>query len=181
MNAYLPELPLQLQQELRYDWKREHIDGNRCLTCELEEYDLYVDPEPNDLFSFSVADKDGELIRTEFDYEDEASALLAAEEKWESFLKPIPRLSGKGQSFKWLTVEKGAGSECRIGASNSVLLQTLRDEDSGEWSVCAYYQNVLLVEDEETCKTNVDARTRLESWYKGNAPALLQIHFLRSK
>lgn len=181
MNAYLLELPWQLQQKLQYDWKREQIEGNPCLTCELEEYDLYVDPEPNELFSFSVADKAGELIRTEFDYEDEASALLAAEAKWESFLKPLPRLSGKGQSFKWLTVEKGAGSECRIGARNSVLLQTLRDEDSGEWSYCAYYQNVLLVEELETCKTNVVAQTRLESWYKSNAPDLLQIHYLHSK
>lgn len=180
MNAYLPELPGQPQQKLQYDWKREHIDGKPCWTCELEEYDLYVDPEPNELFSFSVADKDGELIRSEFDYEEEAEALLAAEEKWESFLKPIPRLSSKGQSFKWLPVEKGAGSECRIGARNSVLLQTLRDEDSGMWSFWAYCQNVLLVEELEACKTSVVAQTRLESWYKSNATGLLQIHYLHS-
>ena len=181
MSVQLRQLPWHLSEELKYSWKTEYTDGKQNWTCDLEKNHLYVDPEPNDMYSFSVADKEGDTIRSGYDFPDAESALKAAESQWESCLKPIPRLSGKGQTFKWLTVEKGSASECRIGMRNSILLQTFRDEESGSWSYCAYCQNVLLVEELESCKTNYDAQVKLEKWYKDNAVHLLNAHFLRSK
>lgn len=181
MSVQLRQSHWPLGEELQYSWTTESNDGKQNWACELERNYLFVDPEPNDLYSFSVADKAGDIIRSEFDFPDAESALKAAESQWESCLKPVPRLFGKGQTFKWVTVEKGSASECRIGMKNSILLQTFRDEGSGYWSYCAYFQNVLLVEELELCKTNYDAQVKLEKWYKDNAVHLLDVHFLRSK
>lgn len=147
---------------------------------ELDEYDLYVESEPNGLYSFSVTDKEGKVIRSVFDFPDAASAKEEAESQWQSYLKPTPRLSRKGESLKWRTVEEGWGSECRI-LGNSALLQTWRDENSGLWSYSAYYQNVLLMEEIEECDTSSEAQDALKEWYKNNALDLLHIHSLLSK
>ena len=181
MSVQLGQLPWQPGEELQYSWTTEYTDNKQSWACELEKNYLYVDPEPNGLFSFSVANKEGDIIRSEYDFSDAQSALKEAESQWKSCLKPVPRLFGKGQTFKWVTVEKGSASECRIGMKNSILLQTFRDEESGSWSCCAYFQNVLLVEELELCKTNYDAQVKLEKWYKDNAVHLLNVHFLRSK
>lgn len=181
MSVPISQLHWQLAGELEYPWEAELLNGSRHWSCKLERHSLHVDPEPNDLFSFSVADLEGDRIRSEYDFPDEESALKAAESQWENCLKPIPRLSGKGQTFKWNTVEKGSASECRIGMRNSILLQTFRDEESGFWSSCAYCQNVLLLEELEGWKTNNDAQLMLEQWYKDNAVHLLNFHSLRSK
>lgn len=181
MNVQLGQLPWHLSQQLKYPWKTEFTAGKQQWTCELEKNQLFVDSEPLNMYSFSVADMKGDIIRSEYDFPDAESAILAAESQWESCLKPIPRLSGKGQTFKWNTVEKGSATECRIGMRNSIMLQTFRDEESGLWSCCAYCQNVLLVEELEKCKTNFDAQLELEKWYKDNAVHLISIHFLHSK
>ena len=181
MDLRPQQLPWQLQHELQYSWNTEYVEGKQNWTCEVEEYDLYVDPEPNAMFSFSVANKDGDIIRSEYDFPNAESAIRAAESQWKNCIKPIPRLSGKGQTFKWLAVESGSASECRIGSRNSILLQTFRDEESGSWSCCAYSQNVLLVEEIKKCETKCHAQLELEKWYKENAVHLLHIHFLHSK
>lgn len=161
-------------------WRLETDEGKPYGICELDEHILYVESEPNDLYSFSVTDKEGEVIRTVFDFDDAASAKEAAESQWQSCLKPTPRLSRKGESLKWRIVEAGWGSECRI-LGNSALLQTWRDENSGLWSYSAYYQNMLLVEEAEECDTNSEAQDALKEWYQENALDLLQVHAMQSK
>ena len=167
--------------QLLTHWREAYTNGKNYWIYELDDYDLRVQSEPHDLYSYSVLDKKGNLIRSDFDYEDPESAMKAAESEWENCLKPTPGLSGKVQSFKWRTAERGAAAECRIGIANSVLLQTYRDEETGLWSYYAYYKTVLLVEEEDKCKTNFDAQSALEAWYKQNALNLLHIHSLLSK
>lgn len=167
--------------QLQTGWRRAYNTRKEHWTYELDDYDLRVQSELHDLYSYSVIDKKGNVIRSDFDYRDAESAKKAAESEWEDCLKPTPGLSGKVQSFTWRTAERGAAAECRIGIANSVLLQTYRDEETGLWSYYAYYKTVLLVEEEDTCKTNFDAQSALEAWYKQNALNLLHTHSLLSK
>ena len=151
-------------------------DGSEHRMCELEECSLFVESEPNNMFSFTVTDKDDKVLRSVFDFPSPEKAQESAERGWKSCLKPTPGLSTKGQSFTWRIVENGSASECRIGLGNSVLLQTYRDEESGKWSYYAYYKNALLLEVEDECDTNSEAREMLEEWYIENALTLLSIH-----
>lgn len=162
-------------------WQLKQTDeGELYGICELDEHILYVESEPNGLYSFSVTDKKGKVIRSLFDFPDAASAKEEAESQWRSYLKPTPRLSRKGESLKWRTVEEGWGSECRI-LGNAALLQTCRHENSGRWSYSAYYQNMLLLEEVEECDTNSEAQNALKEWYQENALDLLQVHAMQSK
>ena len=85
-------------------------DGSEHRMCELEECSLFVDSEPNNMFSFTVTDKDDKVLRSVFDFPSPEKAQESAERGWKSCLKPTPRAIHKGPVFhvaysrKWIGI-----------------------------------------------------------------------------
>ena len=82
--------------QLQTGWRRAYNTRKEHWTYELDDYDLRVQSELHGLYSYSVIDKEGNLIRSDFDYGDAESAMKAAKSEMGGLLEANSRIVRQG-------------------------------------------------------------------------------------